>query len=379
MKRFPRSIHACAALGALLMTACGGGGSDDGGGGNPPATERTAFVLTTDFTVSSFATTPVADPTAITVDAQTFGGDSVVHAFGTTAYVIGRSNAHNVTALDATNDYAVAWQCSVAASGDDTPNPQDIAVLGDKGYVSLLEDSRGVAIVNLNPSADCSDFIRGHIDLSSLADGDGIPEAYKMVIVGDRLYVSVQRLENFAPAGPGVIGVIDTSTDTLVGSIELSGENPFGETKGLPIDPDTGKILVSEVGSFGTLDGGIERVDPAEGVAEGFFITEQDLGGDINDFVIVSSTRGYAIISSADFSTTSLVRFDPSTAQLVSTVASGSAFLPDVEYDPVTDQLFLATQDFTAPGLRVFDGNDVELTSSPIDAGLPAFQVDFIE
>ena len=74
-----------------------------------------------------------------------------------------------------------------------------------------------------------------------------------------------------------------------------------------------GALVVSEVGTFGVNDGGIERVDLASETAQGFFVTEADLGGDITDFVLVSDHLGYALVAKADFTTT-LVAFDPTTA-----------------------------------------------------------------
>ncbi|MDG2307573.1 MAG: hypothetical protein P8R42_23550 [Candidatus Binatia bacterium] len=384
MKHFSNPTKFMATLGlTALLAACGGGGSDDGGGGenpNPTATpapapsptlERVAVVLTTDFTSSSFATLPVSNPTSVTTDDRTLHSDSIARAHGSVLYVINRFGADNIQALDGTNDYTTLWQCSVGNG----KNPQDIVVLGDKGYVALY--AGGVAVVNLRPSQDCSDFVIQEIDLSSLADADGFPEANRMVITNGLLYVSLQRLDNFVPTATSMLAVIDTDTDELIDSIELSAPNPFAETKGLLLDPD-GKILVAEVGDFGALDGGIERIDPVTATAEGHFITEAELGGNIVDFTLVSDTRGYAVVSDADFNN-SLVRFNPSTGELVSTLATGAAYLPDVEYDLVTDQLFLASQDFTNPGIRVFAADDSEVTSSPIDTGLPPFNINFIE
>lgn len=393
--RFHTTRQVALVVGLAALAACGGG---DGGGGNDdptpaptstpeptvtpeptatptpePMADRLAVVLTTDFTSSSLASMPVEQPDAVTVDGQTLHSDSVARAFGSIVYVINRFGADNIQALDASNDFATLWQCSVGNG----KNPHDVVrVSDDKGYVALY--GGGVAVVDLTPRPDCADFVQQEIDLSSLADDDGLPEADRMALVDGTLYVSLQRLDNFAPSASSVLAVIDTSTDTLTGSIALSAPNPFAETKGLPLDPDTGKILVASTGNFGVLDGGIERIDPATAMAEGHFVTEEELGGDISDFVIVSSARGYAVVTDADFNN-SLVRFDPSTGELQATLVTGSAFLPDIEYDPATDQLFLASQDFANPGIRVFAADDSEVTTAPIDTGLPPFNINFAE
>ena len=85
--------------------------------------------------------------------------------------------------------------------------------------------------------------------------------------------------------------MIDTTTDQVTGAIELSGANAFSETAGIARDPVTGDLLVAEAGNiFKAGDGGIERVDPVALVARGFFVTENDLGGSVTDFVIASCT-----------------------------------------------------------------------------------------
>ena len=70
----------------------------------------------------------------------------------------------------------------------------------------------------------CASFRRGTIDLASLADGDGLPEMSQMALVGERLFVSLQRLDRrtgFVPNGPSWLAVVDTTTDTVTGAIEL--------------------------------------------------------------------------------------------------------------------------------------------------------------
>ena len=62
------------------------------------------------------------------------------------------------------------------------------------------------------------------ISLSAFADADGNPEADRMVRIGRWLYVSLERLVNFAPTETSLVAVIDTqaamssrSTSTSIG------------------------------------------------------------------------------------------------------------------------------------------------------------------
>lgn len=382
-RRILKSFRALRAFGSgiglvALASACGGGGSEA-----PPPDAGNAFVVTTDFQSGSFALLPLDDPGARQVNVAPLGSDAVARFYDGRIYVINRFGADNLQVLLPDEGYATAYQCSVGNGS----NPQDIAFASPrKAYVSRLERT-SIAIIDPGVGPDCAGFLRGEIDLGFLADADGLPEAWQMVLLGSRLYVALQRLDRnnfFEPTDASFLAVIDVGTDAVIDvdpetpeidAIRLSGTNPFGETKGLAVDA-TGKIVVAQVGSFASLeDGGIERVDPATNRAEGFFVTETDLGGSVTDFVLVDARRAYAVVSGADFSN-SLVHFDPSTGELVRTLASGPSFLPDIERDAARDRLYVASQDLLSPGILLFAGpGDESLTASPIDTGLPPFNI----
>jgi DNA-binding beta-propeller fold protein YncE len=291
-------------------------------------------------------------------------------------YVVNRLFADNIQVLDPAAGFATRLQCS---TGNGT-NPHDIAFAGDtKAYVTLFEESQ-LLIVNPSARSDCSDFIRGQIDLTSVADGDGIPDMDLMAVVGDRLYVAIQRLDINTvlrlPAANGAIAVIDTTTETLIDTIELSGENPYAATKGLTIQD--GMLYVSQAGLFGVMDGGIERIDLRTHRPEGYFITEEDLGGDVVDFVLISDRLAYALVSRASFDTV-LVSFDPSTAQVLDTVLAVDGFtLLDIEVND-RGELFVTDRARAQDGIRIYRAADgAPLTSTPLDVGLAPFEVLFL-
>jgi DNA-binding beta-propeller fold protein YncE len=380
MRRHTLRLSAGGAVALALAAGCGGGG---GGSSEPPPPPESgvAFVVTTDFQSGSFTTLPLDDPEALEVNRGSIGSDAVARFHDGRVYVINRFGADNVQALDPEDDFATIYQCSVGNGA----NPQDIAFASSsKAYVTRFETTT-VAIVDPSVGADCRGFVQSEIDLRFLADDDGVPELWQMAIVGDRLYVAAQRLDRnnfFEPTDASYLAVIDVDTDTVVDvdpstpeldGIRLTGTNPFGETKGLAVDGTD--ILVAEAGSFGALDGGIERVDTRTNRAEGFFVTEADLGGSITDFVLVDGRRAYAVLSDADFNNR-LVRFDPATGAVASTLASGAFFIPDIERDAARDRIYAASQDLTSPGILVFDGaSDAPLTAAPLDTGLPPFNL----
>ena len=341
--------------------------------------QQLAFAVLTDFFTGAFGTVSLGEP-RIVVPAnpqRQINSDAIVRVFGKLVYVVNRLFADNIQVLDPANDFATRLQCSTGNGS----NPHEIVVLDEnKAYVTLYNRTE-LLIVNPSAAPDCGDFILGSIDLSEFADADGIPEMDKMTIVDGRLYVSLQHLDRnttlFSPAEPGALAVIDINTDEPLGVIPLTGEQPFGATKGLPVKD--GAILVAQVGEFGVIDGGIERVDVDSGEAQGFFVTEEDLGGDITDFVVVSDQLAYAIVSPPNF-TANLVTFNPTTGSPIATVLTGDGFtFADIELND-RGELYLGDRKLTAPGLRVFRASDgVELTKEPLDLILPPLEIVFVK
>jgi hypothetical protein len=122
---------------------------------------------------------------------------------------------------------------------------------------------------------------------------------------------------------------VDPVTTTLVdvdpGSpgmqgIELAGTNPFTT---LAHAPD-GDLLVGNIGEYGVLDGGIERVDPAALESAGWVIRESTLGGDLLAFALADAMHGFAIVSDASFNNR-LVAFNPATGAFVAMMLTRSS------------------------------------------------------
>lgn len=335
-----------------------------------------AFVIATDFETGSFGTVSFDDPPVSTpISSQRIvNSDAVVRTAGGLIYVVNRFFGDSLQVIDPAQNFTTTRQCLTGGGS----NPQDFVYIGpDKGYVSLGGGTE-VLVVDPTPPLDCTDFILDRIDLAELADDDGNPELNQMAVVGDRLYVTLQKLDRdnfFVPAENGSVAVIDIATDQVVTEITLSGSNPFAQTKGITIR--NGDLFLSEVGNFGVNDGGIERVDVLSQTPQGFFITEEELGGDIVDFVLTSDDGGYAVVSLPDFSN-AVVAFDASEGGVTQTLITGES-VSDIELND-RGQLFAAQRTPQNPGVRVFnilDGN-VEVTDEPVDLGLPPFDMVFV-
>jgi DNA-binding beta-propeller fold protein YncE len=365
-------LVACALL-LIFATGC----EEDPVRGNTPRTAGVrAVVTTTDFSSGALSVAALDGSGAVDVAVAPTHSDAVVRVFGGLVYVVNRFQGDNVQVLDPDRGFALVRQFSVGNGAD----PHDIAVVNPtRAYVTRYGMTE-LWIVNPSTGAHV-----GSVDLSPYADLDGKPEMDNLTLADGRVYVTLQRLENFATAGVGHVAVIDAASGAVVDAdtttpgtqtIALANVNPFSE---IQLDPATGDLYVACVGGWGEADGGVEWVSPDSMASGGTSLSGVDAGGDITDVEIVSSDRAYAIVADASFAT-KLIAFDPRSGRVVATVhAPGDYVLQDIELAPTGD-VVLADRTATAPGLRLYDAaTGVERTTAPIDVGLPPFDIAFLQ
>ena len=337
------------------------------------------FAVTTDYGPSGrFSVADVVPAWSVDANLGSIHSDAVARHHGGLIYVVNRLYADNIQVLDPEQDFATVIQFSVGPGS----NPQDIAVVSpDHAYVSRYESTW---LYEVDPVAGA---VLDSIDLSGFADTDGIPDMAQMALVGDLLFVAIQRLDrdNFwLPVSPSYLAVIDTNTNELVDAdpvapgiqgIELTGLNPTSE---IQVDEEAGIMYVGESGRWNVSDGGIDAVDAVGLTALGFVTTEDQLGGDINDFTLPLNGRAHAVISVSTPGWESYcVSFDWTGGDLIDEVwRPGDFSVEDVEVHPGTAQLFLCDRTYTNPGVRVFSAADgAQLTTGPLDVGLPPFDL----
>jgi hypothetical protein len=356
-----------AVLAATIQLSAAPAGSDPG----------FIFVTTTDFSTGSCSKIDFDGSYTATKNIASIHSDAVARYYNGYIYVINRFGADNIQILDPGNNFGTVRQFSTGNGS----NPQDVVVVRpDKMYVSR-NNANTMWIMNPQTGAQT-----GSIDLSSFADGDGLCEAQYMCLVGERLFVSLQRLDrnNFwTPAGTSYVAVIDVTTDTVIDvdpgtpgvqAIALANADPFSE---IQLDPGSGSLYVACAGYWGLQDGGVETVDPITMASTGTMFSESAAGGDILDVEIVNQHLGYCIIQNASFHT-DLISFDPSTGTKLQTIyAPGDYVLQDIDRGP-GGELFLCDRTPLNPGVRVYDAlSGVENGSGPIDVGLPPFDLTF--
>ncbi len=343
-----------------------------------PARAQTAetdliFAVTTDYSVSgSCAGIDVLPMWDVETALASVHSDAIARVHGGLVYVVNRLYADNIQVLDPLDGFSTVRQFSVGPG----TNPKDIAFVSDtRAYVSRYETSW---MLEVDPTTGA---ITDSIDLSVFADGDGLPEPATMAVVGDRLFVSIQRIDRdyyWLPVAPSWLAVIDTDTNTLVDvepgtpgtqGIELTATNPYTDTL---VGDDGTTLYVGESGAWNALDGGIEAIDITTLTALGFVTTESELGGNLEDFTLPSNGRAHAAVSIMSPAESFCVAFDWDTGELVETVwRPGEWSVPDVELHPGTGQLFVADRTYASPGVRVFDAATGSQLAGLLDVGLP--------
>ncbi len=336
-----------------------------------------AFITTTDYETGSSSVIYMDGSHTTDNNVAGIHSDAVSRYYQGLVYVVNRGGADNIQVLDPSAGFSTILQFSVGNGS----NPKDIAFYSPtKAYVTRYETNQ---LWVIDPST--GNHLHS-IDLSSFADSDGLCEMDQMLMWRRKLYVTIQRLDRnnyWMPVGDSYVAVIDAVTDTLIDtdgsmagtqSIQLPGSNPFSN---IQYNRFRNNIFLSCTGNWGVQDCGVVEIDPQTYQATCCLLDEPEAGGDINDVEIYSPTRGYAIITNPSFNT-ELISFDPSTGEKIATIYDpGDYVINDIEISP-EEELYLADQTETNPGVRIYDcTTDTELPLSPVDVGLPPFDICF--
>jgi hypothetical protein len=358
-----------------------------------------AFVISSDYVSGQLGILDVNTRMWVRQEAAALSGDAVMRVWGDLLFVLNRYNdpqKEDTILVFHTNTLLEVGRYNVGAKS----NPQDIVVISEqKAYVTLYERSFLLVIhpttgeekakIDLStlvePSKktctkedDCKDAFgngSGTCNAGTCAS-DGLPEATKMLLFQDKVYVLLQGLDRndgFSPV-KSVLAAINTTNDTLSEKpLTMKGANPTAF-----VDDAQGSWLIVQNGSaFDPKDGGIERFDPNQGTLAGsFVITEESLGGNLPQngaMVVLSPTLGYVLLSDASFKQ-SLVRFNPTTVTKDKELIVGADLGHLQQHE---GQIFLADRSAGAFGIRILEaasGN--ALTQDPISTGkLPPAQI----
>jgi hypothetical protein len=288
-------------------------------------TKTTAVAVSAagDFSSGSHVTVTVDSPRTLTEDLVPAGSDMTVVSRGKYFYRMERSGANNITKFDINDPKTPVWQFSTEGS-ETGSNPHDLVFASDTTAFLLRYGSDRAWIVN--PSASkAENFKTGEINFSDYADNDGKPEMNSGVVVGHKLFVTLQRIDYSGGWGNSVynqsfVAVINLDTgseiNTGMGDAGLKGialpmENP-GVIQYLPA---TGMIYVQCFGQYNrNYTGGIAIIDPDS--YESAILVDDGTSNDhpfgaVTGMVIVSAVKGYFVGYNA-WGNNNLYSFNPS-------------------------------------------------------------------
>ncbi len=331
------------------------------------------LVLTSeiDYTAGNFDLISMDPPWESDLNQGGLHSDTVARFYDGLVYVIERYGADNIRVIDPQDGFATTLQFSVGMGS----NPQDICFVDE--HRAFVTRHLSAELWEVDPATgEHTDSI----DLSPLADSDGIPEMHSMAIHGERLYVTLQRLDAaWLPVPPSYLAVIDLATNALVDmdpempgmqGIPLTGTNPRCL---ITREPLTGCFLIGTAGADGVLDGGLERFDPRTEESLGFVVTEAALGGDLNAWGSADGITGYAIaMTPFPDSFTSLLAFDFASGAILGTLSDPQTYAhTHIFVDAPRQQVFVTDRTYENPGIRVFDAQTfAPVIPQPLGTGL---------
>jgi hypothetical protein len=263
-------------LAIVFISACGG---DDGPpiAVDLPASDQALCVaLGTDQTVGTLAVVGLPSLTVLEdMVPNAISADPVIRVFGKKLYVVNRTAA-NVTILDTTTR---PWTVEAQFSTGDNSDPQDVALAGDRLYVTLYLEPK-VQVWDL--SAGVPTAPAATIDLAGY-DPDGVPNANSVVVHGGRAYVTLDLLDTaYQPRGKGKVVVIDTTSNTVVTALDLNYSNPYDF-----MVPRGDRLLVSTFADFSATQGCLEQIVPgAEPRVEPCLVENTAVMGIVNSIAV---------------------------------------------------------------------------------------------
>lgn len=257
------------------------------------------------------------------------GSDLTVAAYGQHFYRIERAfSGNNITKFSSSDPQTPIWQYSTNdPAGAVASDPHDMVFASEtKAYV-LRYGSNKMWIVD--PSAETeANFKIGEIDLSAYADSDGVPEMDSGVVVDGKLYITLQRLDNFAVTQIAYVAIFDVTTDEEIDA-NIAGDSLKGiplqtrNTTNIVYEPISNAIFVQGSGSFfpEEFTGGIEKIDLAT-LSPTVILDDGDAVihpyGLITEMAVVSDTILY-FVGYAGYTDNTLYKLDLSTAEISAT------------------------------------------------------------
>ncbi|XDD49425.1 YncE family protein [Leptospira sp. WS92.C1] len=312
--------------------------------------------------------------------------DAVVRFGIGRVFVLNGLNRDSIQVLEPNYGFITSGELSLGPK----VNPVDMEFAGpSKAYVTLYGSHR---LLIVDPTYLS---VIGSIDLGAYAEPfslggspDGNPEMKGMKIVGDSLFVCLQRLDRNDPSGyfppntNSLLLEINILTDTVTGVYPFPSANPVGKPQLVDLFGEPHLIFATpaRMGFLSQIDGGVSAFRlSARTFVSRLLYSEVIAGGDILGVQIKSDTIGYVSVLDSGFNKTLQV-FNPSNGAKLGTLLSITS-----SYDASLSSILLASDrilyagntQFQQPGVSMFDTErgDALLTPTPISVDLQPYDI----
>ncbi len=331
--------NSIAVVGLFTLAACSSSDPTTTGSVAPAGSYAFVAARSSDYGSGRIDRISLSDGNIVDGSYPTTLSDIAVTTDGTNVYQIGRFGIDSVTRFDATDTSLVDYQFSVNDDSPNNANPYSLAFVNESKAYLTRYGSTELWIIDPRGESEAS-FKTGGIDLSAY-DAD-VPNMTDALIVGDKLFVLMERLTGFVPNKVAYLAVIDIATNTEIVTnqstsdlpgIELSVVNPTA----LQYNAAMNEIYVLGRGNYFenatvTTDfhsGGIEVIDPDSYETELLLDdgTDADNEGYFVDATVIDANLGY-LLTYQSFGVTTLRTFNPTTGILNDTLIEG---LQDVD------------------------------------------------
>ncbi|ASP39429.1 hypothetical protein CHH28_12430 [Bacterioplanes sanyensis] len=390
---------------AALLSACG---SDDSSSNNTtPALESkyVAQLVAPDYSSSQVATGAVTGDRSATQGLLVQDkSDYSLSSYGDVLYQLGRFQIDTVSRYEGHDLTTQSWSYSTRLAGEEVSSNtyQLVQRNASEGYLIRYGSH---LLLTVNPQADnADDFVTGSIDLSAYTpEGTQVPGMSDAVIAGDRLFVSLQRLDASWQPLTAYIAVIDLSTgleidtnpqlDGLQG-IALAGTNPAS------MEVHNGQLYVASRGDYASNSGTLEKIDTTTYattvLADGDSfpqlnanLEDDDASNDViyhfQDVAVVSDQLGFVLLSKEQGFTSlddRIFTFNPTEASFGTALNDTVAALNDQQIADITVgpelRLWLSVHNAQAPGIYVVDPDTLTVNGDFIALDMPASHILFL-
>ncbi len=338
----------------------------------PGAMDPHVYVVTADANNGNSDALETVPPWNASHNVEQVSTDAFVRHFYGLHYVVNHSQG-TIQVVDPER-FKTIRTISVGAAS----TPQDIMVVAPaRAYVSRYD---GALLYEIDPTTG---VLRDTIDLSPLADEDGLPEMSMMALDGNHLFVQLQRIDRggtLLPVPPSYLGVIDIRTNQLIDVDPLrAGVQGVALTGLVPsfrmhADLANRRLVVCAPAQRLDTTGGIEEIDLDTLQSLGFLFPEASAGVDLGGFVMIGPDRAYVIAHTDIVASSHLTVFDrdPHAPGQGEIYTSLSIHNDNLAYDAASNQVFYPDAAASPPGIHVFDTlTDTRLTDTPVATAKP--------